>query len=228
MKKKMILLHGALGSSLQLIPMLDKLSKSFEVYSFNFSGHGGNPIDKEFSISLFVENTLNFMLKNGITKSFFFGYSMGGYVALKLANDHPHLVEGVFTYGTKFDWNPTSAEQEAKMLDPQKIEEKVPHFANSLRLLHHPEDWKKVMLNTSKMMLQLGQNPVLTDIEFKAIQIPVIIGIGNKDQMVSISESRNVANTIPMASLREFEGLVHAIDKVDVEEISKVVKNRFA
>jgi esterase/lipase len=43
MKKTLLLLHGALGSEKELIPLKKLLTETFDVRSFNFSGHGGEP-----------------------------------------------------------------------------------------------------------------------------------------------------------------------------------------
>jgi pimeloyl-ACP methyl ester carboxylesterase len=51
---------------------------------------------------------------------------MGGYVALKTAVLHPGRIEAIVTLGTKFHWDPENASNEVRMLNPEKIEEKVP------------------------------------------------------------------------------------------------------
>ena len=43
---------------------------------------------------------------------------MGGYVALHLALHHPERVQRIVTLGTKFRWDPVTAEREAARLDP--------------------------------------------------------------------------------------------------------------
>ena len=56
---------------------------------------------------------------------------MGGYVALQLANKHPKYVQKIITLGTKFAWDKETAAKEVKMLNPEKIEEKIPAFAKN-------------------------------------------------------------------------------------------------
>ena len=81
-KPDLILLHGALGSQVQFSELSKKLSSSFTIHTFNFSGYGGRPIDQAPSIELFSQNLIDYIVENDLVSPFVFGYSMGGYVAL--------------------------------------------------------------------------------------------------------------------------------------------------
>lgn len=220
-------MHGALGSSRQLDTLAKHLSEHYKVYSFDFEGHGGRPTEKPFSIDLFVQNTVDFMKENAISSAHFFGYSMGGYVALKLASKHPNLVDRVFTYATKFDWTPESADREIKMLDPDKILEKVPQFAAALEQMHAPLSWKENMTKTAAMMVDLGNGSGISDNELQCVQHKVMIGIGDKDQMVSIEESKRIADILTQGELNVFKDFQHPIEKINIVELSRDIKNFF-
>src|SRR4051812_9930260 len=109
--KKLFLLHGALGSTVQF-HKLRKFLPQFDLHVLNFDGHGGNEINFEFSIDRFVKNIFQYLEKEKINRCNFFGYSMGRYVALKFASLYPKLSGDIMTLGTKFDWNKESAEKE--------------------------------------------------------------------------------------------------------------------
>lgn len=223
MKQVIILLHGALGASKQLIPLSEYLIENFEVYSFDFEGHSENRSSANFSIDLFVQNTIDFMRENGIGSANFFGYSMGGYVALKLALEKPLSVESVFTYGTKFDWTPESSTLEVKMLNPEKIESKIPHFAEYLSNVQAPNDWKIVMQKTAEMLFDLGNGKALNAFDLQKIKLPTQIGIGSKDQMVSIQESKKATEQLSNATLIVMEDMLHPIEKVDLQKLSEAI-----
>ena len=139
--KSLILLHGALGAKGQLLDLKAELSDRFDVHVLNFSGHGGQPFaEKGYSMTQFAKEVEVYMHENNIPSANFFGYSMGGYVALTLALQHPELVDNIMTYGTKFNWTIASAEAEVKMLNSEKILEKVPKFAKALQEKHAPLD----------------------------------------------------------------------------------------
>jgi pimeloyl-ACP methyl ester carboxylesterase len=224
--KNLVLLHGAIGASPQLKPLAELLATQFKVYTLNFEGHGGRSIDGNYSIDRFVENLIAFLDKNQLEKASIFGYSMGGYVALKAAALHSERIAGIVTLGSKFQWDPETASREVKMLNAEKIEEKVPQFAQQLKMLHAPLDWKDVLKGTAQMMLDLGNGSGLTDIEIASIQIPVLIGIGEKDQMVSIEESKRVADLLPNGKMMVFENFQHPIEKVDLQVLRMILVSR--
>src|SRR5687768_6245802 len=103
--RQLLLLHGAIGSSEQLKPLADNLSKDFHVHLFDFPGHGGKPLPAGFSIQFFAESVVEYLNKNNLLKVSVFGYSMGGYVAMYLAKHYPLLIDHVITLATKFEWN---------------------------------------------------------------------------------------------------------------------------
>ena len=132
--KKLLLLHGAIGAASQFDKLKEELKDKFEVYSLNFSGHGGEEMpDEKYSIELFADDAIKFIDKNKLEGIDVYGYSMGGYVALYIASKDKNKLGKIFTTATKFDWNEETSVKESKMLNPAKIEEKIPAFAKAKR-----------------------------------------------------------------------------------------------
>ena len=227
MKEKLLCLHGALGSKKQLNALKEKLEANYEVYTMNFEGHGGTESDRDFSIQLFSQNLIDFLRNQSIDALTIFGYSMGGYVALNTALIAPERIKKVITLGTKFNWDPEAAERETKLLNPLKIEEKVPHFAKQLKEEHHPQDWKELMKKTAKMMIGMAEGAKLNDEDFKKIEQRVVIGIGNQDNMVSLEESQHIAALLPNSTLIQLEGVPHPIDKVDLTTLVNYIQSNY-
>lgn len=225
MKPVLVLLHGALDSKAHFSGLIPHLTDQFEVFTLNFEGHGGNLSDSEFSIDLFSKNLVDFLAAHDLKKVAVFGYSMGGYVALYTALRHPAYFEQIVTLGTKFDWSPEAAEKEVKMLNPEVIEEKVPRFAENLKNLHLPADWKKVMSKTASLMKNMGNHPPLTTADFAQIFTPVTIGIGDADKMVTQAESKLVADALPNSTYQILPNVIHPIDQVPVEILVEYLKN---
>lgn len=216
MKTNLLLLHGAIGSKNQFSTLQAALENHVHVHVLNFDGHGGTETSEAFTMDLFSRNVLEWMEREGMEKISIFGYSMGGYVALNLALKHPEKVERIVTLGTKFNWTPETAEKESRMLNPAVIEEKVPKFAQKLAQDHAPADWKNVLNKTATMMKELGNGAALKTEDWKQIQHHVVIGIGTEDKMVTVEESREIAELLPNGRLVELEGVPHPIDQVEV------------
>jgi esterase/lipase len=226
--KHLLLLHGAIGAKDQFGPLAEKLNDSFTVHTLNFSGHGGLPIPENFSVSLFAGDVLNYLSENNIGTIDIFGYSMGGYVALYLARHHPEKVGRIFTLATKFSWTPEIAARESGMLDPEKITEKIPAFANQLEQRHQPADWRAVLSKTAAMMIAMGAWNPLRMVDFIHIPHQTMMGIGDKDAMVTLEETIAVYRELSQANLIVLPATQHPLEKVDIDRLAAEVKGFFA
>ncbi len=223
MKQPLILLHGALGSQQQLQPLAERLKNEFAIHTLNFEGHGGRRSTRDFSLDHFMENLRQFIEDEKLNKPDIFGYSMGGYVALKLAMEFPDKVNRIMTLGTKFNWTPESAAHEVGMLNPDVIEEKVPQFATQLKERHAPLDWKMVLSKTAGMMQALGNGVALQPKDFSRVGCPVLLTAGSADNMVTQEETKQVADSIPKSTFEIFDGFKHPIEKVELGVLAERV-----
>ena len=98
MKPKLLLLHGALGSSEIFIPLVEELKNDFECIVFDFPGHGNAKFEEiDFSVEYFSSKLNNFILSNGYDELIVFGYSMGGYIALNTELNFPNSFKKIIT-----------------------------------------------------------------------------------------------------------------------------------
>ncbi|HRJ31531.1 MAG TPA: alpha/beta fold hydrolase [Cyclobacteriaceae bacterium] len=219
-----LLLHGALGASTQLEPLKHKLERSGRtVYVMNFSGHAGEPFRESFGIEIFADDILSFVIKHNLKQADVFGCSMGGYVALWFALNHPQRIGKIVTLGTKFDWSVESAEKEVRKLNADKILEKVPAFARILEHRHAPNDWKELLKKTGIMMIGLGNKPLLTQENLKTLQNHIVVCLGDQDDMADRSFSEQVANWLPNGVFRLLENTPHPIEKVDLHTVVQLI-----
>ncbi len=224
----LLLLHGAIGSSEQLLPLANKLKENFKVYTLDFTGHGASENTSDaFSIELFANDVVDWMSLNKITSINIFGYSMGGYVALYLAIQHPTKVKRVFTLATKFNWTPEIAQGQIKLLNPEKILEKLPAYAKILEHRHQLFNWKNVLEKTSAMMVDLGKNAPLNTYSLRSLNCPVLVAVGDNDKMVSIDETEQVCKDMPNAKFLIIPKTTHNIEEVDVLTLSSLLNNFF-
>lgn len=219
----LLVLHGALGSAEQLQPLAQLLASQFEVHTLTFSGHGGLPAHQPFSLAHMAHDVLRYLDEHQLSNTQVFGYSMGGYVAAYIALHHPDRFSHVTTLGTKWDWNPETADKETRMLNPDKIQEKVPQFAKLLENRHHPEDWRKVLEHTADFMYKLANGMALQQSDFEKITTPFHILRGDQDNMVTEVESQQVADWLPHGSYQTLPDTPHPIEQVDYGRLMEVL-----
>ena len=203
---------------------MELLKEDFKTYSMNFEGHGGELTEKALTMDLFAENLIDFCSKHEIESTHIFGYSMGGYVALNATKKKPSLIKTIVTLGTKFSWSPEIAAKETKLLNPEKIEEKIPKYAGYLASLHGEAGWKKLMLQTAELMNGLGNGLAFREKEFSSITHKVFLGHGELDQMVTAEETKDVQGYLQNAEFYSIPNTEHPIVKVDKEILAKTIK----
>lgn len=214
----LLILHGAIGASDQLIPIAEALSDTYKVHTLDFSGHGGKPYATEpFSIQLFAADVLAYMEAEQLEKVSIFGYSMGGYVGMYLAKHHPEQVDKIVTLATKFHWDEETAAKEIKMLNADKIAAKVPAFAATLEKRHAPNDWKEVLQRTADMLIAMGKDNPLRMEAYSGIEHPAMILIGDRDKMITLEETVNVYRALPNAQMGMLPHTHHPIEQVNKE-----------
>jgi pimeloyl-ACP methyl ester carboxylesterase len=229
LRPPLLLLHGAIGASRQLTPLRHVLdAHCLDIRLYDFPGHGGLEIPvASFSIRAFAESIVQRMDQQGLDRVDIFGYSMGGYVGLYLALHYPQRIGRICTLATKFAWNAATADKESRLLDPDAILNKVPHFAKTLEERHAPQDWKRVLKATTELMQNLGQAPELADDDFIAIQHPVLLIVGDRDTMVTMEETLHVYRKLPAAQLTVLPNTGHPIEQLDLQRLSELLRRFF-
>lgn len=216
MSDRLLILHGALGSAHQFTDIGERISGSgVSVSTLEFVGHGDQPdVDGLWTMDRFVDQLESYLGEQNWIAARVFGYSMGGYVALTLAKRRPDLIGRLLTLGTKLSWSREGAQAETRMLDAEKIAAKVPHFAEDLARRHGETHWKTVLQKTADMMLDLGDTPRLTPELMDQVSCPVRFMLGDRDEMVTLEETRAFQQATPGSELAVLPGTRHPIEKV--------------
>ncbi|MEO6833671.1 MAG: alpha/beta hydrolase [Chitinophagaceae bacterium] len=224
--ENIILLHGALGAASSMYSLSRALDKIAVVHVLDFSGHGESRWPEEaFSLSLFENDVLRFMKARDIESAYFFGYSLGGYVALKLAQNHAQRVKGIITLATKFDWTEVICKRESSMLDVDLLEEKAPRFIKSLIKIHQRNDWKIVVAATQEFLAEMHLQRFSAS-DFSTITTPVCLMVGDSDKMVSIQETMNAWHQLPTSEFAVLPGCNHPLEQVN-KELLRILVERF-
>ncbi len=224
--QKLLFLHGAIGSKDQFSVLQDQLTGHYDIYSMNFSGHGGLELpQQDFSIPMFANETLSFLDREEAEQVTVFGYSMGGYVGMYLAKHFPARINKLITLATKFYWTEAIAARETSMLNPEKITEKLPGFAEVLKERHQPADWKLLLHKTASMLIEMGKASPLRLPDYRSVTLPVKLMLGDRDKMVSLEETTEVYKALPDARLCILPATPHPIEAVDTGRLAYEIRD---
>lgn len=230
-RPRIVVLHGALGSAEAMRPVIAALGALGQVTVLEFPGHGSTPLGEGEAFGM---ETFAVALERAVRRvpgpaPFVFGYSMGGYAALLLASRAPELLAGVVTLGTKFEWTPEFAADEALRLDADALMEKVPRFASLLEARHEGAGgWRPLLARTAALLHDLGSAPMLTPAQLNAVSIPVCIAAGTRDDSLSAAECKRVAAAIPDAIYVALQDVPHPVERAPADMLVSIMRSLIA
>lgn len=99
----LVLLHGGLVTNDAWGPTIPALSAGHTVIAIELQGHGHTgPLDRPMSFAAMADDVAAVIRSLGYDKADVLGYSMGGDTALRLAIDHPEVVDRLILVSTPF------------------------------------------------------------------------------------------------------------------------------
>jgi pimeloyl-ACP methyl ester carboxylesterase len=175
--KPLVLLHGAFGWA----TVYPTLAKDRQVIAVELQGHGHTAdIDRPLTIEQMADDTAALLKELKIEQADFFGYSMGGTVALGVAIRHPNLLR-------KLAINGSHAGRMADAFEPEMFKQfqNLPDdFAPPIlkepydKVAPDPKQWPTLVAKIKKMGLEFKG---FTREELKSIKTPVLITFGDRD-----------------------------------------------
>lgn len=224
--KHLLLLHGALGHTGYFDFIKEALSVEYHIHTLVFEGHT-SPANTGMEISMagYIAQVKKYCDDHNLEQVVIFGYSMGGYAGLCYAAQFPERVTAVMTLATKLHWSPEIAAKEVKMLDPVMIKEKVPKFAAYLSELHGADNWEKLCRDIAGLLSDLGDQPLLGNQEFAAINARIQLMVGDKDNMVSIEETLAASRQMGQANFAVLPDTVHPFEKINKELLLRLMQD---
>jgi pimeloyl-ACP methyl ester carboxylesterase len=88
----LVLLHGLGDSAADWEPLLPALARDHRVYALDLRGHGQSSHPGQYSFELMRDDVIAFLKELGVGSCVLIGHSMGGTVAMLLAEAAPRLV----------------------------------------------------------------------------------------------------------------------------------------
>ena len=214
----LILVHGLGARGEDWSPLLPSLAAAgFHVYVPDLLGYGRSAKpDVDYSITLEEELVADFMQNLQIEHAEVGGWSMGGWIALKLAADRPELVDRLMVFDSAgvyfpptFDatlFTPTDAaglSHLIAMLTPQP--KPIPGFASRAAIERlQANAW---VVERSVHSMESGRD--LMDFQLSEIHQPTLVVWGKLDQLIPLSIGEKIHHRIAGSSMLIVDGCGH-------------------
>lgn len=217
----LILLHGIGGHAEAYARNLASHGRHFDTWSIDLIGHGwSDKPDHPYEIRHYIDHVLRFMDAQGWARAHVSGESLGGWVASRLAADHPDRVERIVLNtagGSRADptvmarikslstraaedpsWEFIEARVRWLMKDPADA---TPDLVACRQAIYSQPGFARAMAHA--MVLQDMEvrlrNLVLPE-DYARIEAPTLVLWTSDDPTADVTEGRRIAEHIPGAT----------------------------
>ena len=178
----LLLLHGGLGSTAMFAPIMPALTDHRTVIAVDMHGHGRTALGTRKIDPVDIGRDLGLVLeKTGFGQVDVFGYSMGGFVALQLAAQHPQKVRRLVlvSAGYALDGFFPDMREQQKALGAQFAEgmKGTPMYESYVAVAPKPEDFPRLLQAMGDFMR--GSADYSADV--KKVTSPTMIVFGDSD-----------------------------------------------
>ena len=229
-KPALILLHGVGGHAEAFVRNLKAHAEHFSVWAIDMVGHGwSDPATENLEIKNYLSHILAFMDQVGLKKASISGESLGGWVAARLAIDHPDRVERLVLNtagGSQADpkvmerlkglslqaatdpsWDFIKARVEWLMADKRKAYDDL--VATRQAIYARPGMKEGMKYNMILQEMEARKRNMLYADDYARIKAPTLVLWTSDDPTADVSEGRRMASMIPGALFTVMEGCGH-------------------
>ena len=172
----------------------------YTVIAADLPGHGPSEMTKSLTLRVIIDEIDKLLQGINAEPVVIIGYSLGGYAGLSWAVKHANRVVGVWMHATKFYWSGEEAENLGAELDLSYMEENNPERLQRLRELHGEEKLEAMLPWLSKLVTGLPDIG-LTHMDLEEAQFPVMISVGDRDELVPVEEAVDLYRALPRGQL---------------------------
>jgi len=202
--KPLVVLHGAFGWA----TVFPALAANRQVIAVEQQGHGHTAdIDRPLTFEQMADDTAALLKHLKIEQADFFGYSMGGNVALAVAIRHPNLVDRVAINGSHYGKIEDAYEPETFKQFKSLPADFAPAVLKDAydKVAPDPKQWPALVAKVKKMGLEFKG---FAREDMKSIKAQVLITLGDRDG-VRPEHAVEMFRLIPNAQLAVFPGADH-------------------
>lgn len=184
--KPLVLLHGGFGAIEMFGPVLVALAEKRQVIGVDLQAHGRTlPCDRAMSFEAFATDVAELIKWLGYEKADVMGYSMGGNTAVRVAIDHPEVVDKlvaascVYAFSGWHDYNQQGMSSMAANI-PGTIEgmKMSPMYQQYVQLMPDAEaNWPR----TITQMANFVGKPFDWSADIGKIKSPTLLAVGDWD-----------------------------------------------
>jgi 2-hydroxy-6-oxonona-2,4-dienedioate hydrolase len=226
----LIMLHGVGGHAEAYVRNLKAHGMHFSTWAIDMIGHGwSSPATSDLEIPAYIEHLLRFMDAQNIERASFSGESLGGWVAARMAIDHPDRVERLVLNTAGGSQADPAVMSRLKSLSLQAASDPSWDFikarvewlmADKTKAYDDLIATRQAIYAQPGMAAGMKHNMVLQDMEtrlrnliaaedYARIAAPTLVLWTSDDPTADVTEGRRIASMIPGALFTVMDGCGH-------------------
>jgi pimeloyl-ACP methyl ester carboxylesterase len=213
----LLLLHGHPSKALEWGPLLHKLTNAHKVIAIDFLGYGESDApDVDYNVETQADIALGLLNALGIDKTDVLGFSMGGWVALKVAIDHPDRIRrlvlvdsGGLTFPTTLTADSFVPNTLAQFREMERLhsDRRLPDFvARDLLRLSQDHSWVLQRMGSSLLSFREALDGRLGN-----LNMPILVIWGKEDRLIPYTVALRFQRELPGAKLVTIDSCGHMV-----------------
>jgi pimeloyl-ACP methyl ester carboxylesterase len=226
---RMTLIHGLGGAPSELEPFRKAFAAEHHAWCPALLSHGGRPLAPVGGFDPMIADLVRQLDSRRSHWGVLFGYSLGGYLALHLAQRFPRRVDGVVMLASPVFYRDEIMRFIRYLVSPERVyggsEEKraaiVSHYGGE-------GIFEKRVARALDLFQRLHNNPPLREDNLGEIRTPVLLVSGETDQFAPRHVVEEIAGLLPDAQVALYPGRMHPLDDAPIEAIVERVRRFMA
>ncbi|HEX4006399.1 MAG TPA: alpha/beta fold hydrolase [Acidobacteriaceae bacterium] len=230
-----VLVHGLGGRAEDWVNLMTQLVRDHHrVYALDLPGYGRSdwPQNAQYSVPELAGAVESFMDQQHLARTDLGGWSMGGWLAMRVALDQPQRIRRLMIFdsaGVTWDmrWNTSLFEPDT----PEKLQKldellmptpppHVPGFVQRAIFRYVAKHGWVVRRNMDSMLTRRD----LLDGELGALRMPMLIVWGKQDYVIPASVGDEIHQQVPQSELEIFDGCGHLGPEMCASRIGPVMR----
>lgn len=181
----LLLLHGGLGSFEKFNSILPMFSEERQVIGMDLHGHGRTELgDRELNFIDMGNDIAAIIKKLGYDQVDVLGYSLGSQVALRLAIQHPEVINRLVLVSTIYSddgYYPGAQKQQARLVRAEmiKVYKSTPTYKSFVKMAPNPEGFPKLLDQVGNLLTKSFN----WSEGVKKLEMPVMLIYGDADMI---------------------------------------------
>ncbi|MDQ3686762.1 MAG: alpha/beta hydrolase [Acidobacteriota bacterium] len=240
-RRTIVFAHALLWSSEVFDYLVSELEDDFHIIVVDIHGHGKSGYRTPMTLEEITDDYYHLLTKLDLSKVIWIGFSIGGMIGMRLALQHPEIIDSLILIATTARLDPPQIrEQTWKLWEMFRDGHRASIADAALQFFFAPatyknqpqlvEHYRHQLINFKQVEGMFEAARAVFDRndigdEISTIKAPTLVIAGKDDTATSPMESEVIASRIPNAQVKIFDEANHLLVVEKPQEVVRVMRD---